>query len=172
MNWIGDGESGAIFDPSRRYRYTLWRRFDEYEMLDMVAFVGLNPSTADETANDPTVMRCINYAKSWGFKGYVMLNAFAWRDTLPQNMRAQPDPVGPSNDEAILWVASRVGMVVCAWGNHGSFRGRSRGLTDMLLENGIDLHSLGENNSGEPKHPLYLRSDLAPKLWKGVNENT
>src|SRR4051812_29172166 len=77
--------SGAELSPCRRYRYELWRKWDEGEVC---CFIGLNPSTADETTDDATIRKCRKYAKRWGFAGMLMLNVFAFRATNPADMKA------------------------------------------------------------------------------------
>jgi len=124
----------------------------------MCAFIGLNPSTADEDKDDPTVRRCIRYANSWGYGGLYMLNAFAWRATDPEEMKAANNPVGVSNDSTIQKYAARSEIVVAAWGNHGSFLNRSNEIKKLVP----GLKCLGITQSGEPRHPLYLRADVSP----------
>jgi len=121
-------------------------------------FIGLNPSTADETLDDPTIIRCINFAKSWGYGGLCMANLFAYRATAPSDMMVTEDPVGESNDEWLLKLSEDAGVVIAAWGNHGGYLGRSRKVRELIQ----NLHCLKENQSGEPAHPLYLKSELQP----------
>lgn len=122
--------------------------------------VGLNPSTADEVKDDPTLTRCINFAKSWGYGGVCMTNLFAYRATDPKDMKAQNDPIGAENDIWLNKLANDAGIVVAAWGNDGSYLGRSNMVVEMLP----NLHYLKMNKSGEPAHPLYLKADLIPVL--------
>ncbi|MEP0894347.1 DUF1643 domain-containing protein [Leptolyngbya boryana FACHB-1624] len=83
-------------------------------------FVGLNPSTADETHDDPTIRRCTKFAKDWGYSGLCMTNLFAYRATDPKEMIASVDSIGLENDQYLLEYAARAGIVVAAWGNHGT----------------------------------------------------
>lgn len=153
----------ATFSPCRRYRYALWRTWDAAR--PGVLFIGLNPSTADEVADDPTIRRCMGYARSWGYGGVCVANLFAWRATKPADLRAAEDPVGADNDAWLARLADGASLVVAAWGNHGAWLGRSREVAEMLP----DLHCLQRNRSGEPTHPLYLRRGLRPMpLTKGV----
>lgn len=124
-------------------------------------FVGLNPSTADETNDDPTIRRCIGFAKAWGFSGLVMTNLFAFRATDPKDMKRAADPVGTENDETLVKLAACCGLVVAAWGAHGSYRGRDREVRALLP----NLHYLKLTKDGHPSHPLYLPGDLTPQLW-------
>lgn len=163
-DFIGSGSTGAIFSDCRKYRYSLWRRWKLPELAsgnsDLCCFIGLNPSTADETVDDPTIRRCIGFAKDWGFNGLVMLNIFAYRATDPTVMKDQPDPVGDHNNEAIAEVTARVGKTVAAWGVHGQFRDRDAVV--MRLIHNLDFYCLGLTKDGHPKHPLYLPKNSAP----------
>ncbi len=91
--------SGATFSQCRTWRYALWRRWDSSKSPLIV--IGLNPSTADERQDDPTIRRCINLAKREGCGSYVMLNLFAFRARDPKVMKAHAEPIGPENDVAI-----------------------------------------------------------------------
>lgn len=162
--FFGPGAYGATFSPCRLWRYSLWRRWSDCAPDHMVAFIGLNPSTADEVRNDPTVRRCINFAKAWGFGGMVMLNAFAYRATDPRDMKRQEDPVGPWNDVAILEIARSVPRVVCCWGAHGAWHGRHGELVRMLQFR--ELRHMGLTKAGRPRHPLYLANATEPNVWE------
>lgn len=154
----------AIFSDCRKYRYTLRRIWDESKPYAM--FICLNPSTADETKNDPTVRRCINYSRDWGYGGFVMMNLFAFRATDPKIMKACPKPIGPDNTYWIEKMAEKAGIIVAAWGVHGAFQARHTAmLTLPILKDKI--HYLELTNSKQPKHPLYLKKNLKPKLYKG-----
>lgn len=165
--------TGAIrcrFSPCRRYRY-LWELVWDPAAAPC-AFIGLNPSTADERGPDPTVRRCLGYARDWGYGRLVMLNAFAYRETdrLAMKRVAAPvaDPGDPqANDRTLRRVVSRVlaagGVVVAAWGIEGGHLGRSARLRALL--DGQPLHVLTLTAGGEPGHPLYLRRDLRARPW-------
>ncbi|TAM23399.1 MAG: DUF1643 domain-containing protein [Nevskiaceae bacterium] len=146
----------TIFSPDRLYRYTLWREWLGGEGYCM--FIGLNPSTADEVQDDPTIRRCIGFAKSWGYGALCMTNAFAYRATDPKVMKAQAEPVGPDNDSHLQRVAAEAGVIVAAWGVHGSHRNRCFEIPRLIP----NLHCLARTQLGDPKHPLYLRADLRP----------
>jgi hypothetical protein len=122
--------------------------------------IGLNPSTADETLDDPTIRRCVGFAKRWGFSGLSMTNLFAWRDTQPAGMKAAVDPVGPDNDGWLLNCASGAGRIIAAWGNHGSHLGRDRAVVRLLA--GGELLCFQMNEDGSPAHPLYMPGDINP----------
>lgn len=146
----------AYLSPCRTWRYSLTRDVAPITGEGTVAFVGLNPSTADETQDDPTIRRCIAFARSWGFARLKMLNVYAFRATDPRAMFAAADPIGPDNDCTIAKVVGGSDLVVCAWGVHGADRA-----ADML---GLIAapHCLGLTKHGAPRHPLYLRADTAP----------
>jgi hypothetical protein len=151
-------ESGATFSACRRWRYLLWRRWDASKPV--ANFLMLNPSTADEVKLDPTCARARDFAERWGFGALLVTNIFAFRNTSPEQMKAAADPVGPGNDAAIVRAARRSALVVCAWGNHGLFLGRSSRVKTLLEKKKIQLHALRVNAGGEPAHPLYLPSRL------------
>ena len=148
--------TSAEFSTCRKYRYALWRIWDESKGLAM--FIGLNPSTADEVENDPTVNRCISFAKDWGYGGLCMTNLFAYRETDPHKMKTQREPVGPDNDKWLTKLAREAAIILAAWGNHGSHLDRSSEVKKLIP----NLHCLGVNKTGEPKHPLYLKGSLKP----------
>lgn len=171
------------FSPCRKWRYTLWRSWaiedltgfecsSETRAHEFVQFIGLNPSTADETKDDPTIRRCIGYAKDWGFGAMCMTNLFAFRATDPEVMKAQKFPIDEyssdeskfirSNFDYIGQVAFKAGLVVAAWGTHGSHLNHGKQMIAYFKGLGIKLHHLGLNSDGSPKHPLYLRKDLKP----------
>ena len=122
--------------------------------------IGLNPSTADEVEDDPTLIRCINFAKSWGYGGVCMTNLFAYRATDPNDMKAAADPVGASNNRWLTRLAKEAGIVVAAWGNDGDYLNRASQIKNKIP----NLYCLKMNKSGEPAHPLYLRAELKPVL--------
>jgi hypothetical protein len=159
---------GATFDPTAIYRYQLWRVWDE--TLPRVLFVMLNPSTADAERDDPTIRRCVAYAKAWGHGGLEVVNLFALRSTSPKLIYTHASPVGKDNDPYILESAYRAGIIVAAWGTHGEHRARDRHVGALLSLHGFKLHSLKITAKGLPQHPLYLRSDLTPSPFVVANE--
>ncbi len=154
----------CVFSADRRYRYTLVHRWDE--LLDPVrgiAWIGLNPSTADEHQLDPTLRRIRAFSARWGYAYFVMLNLFAWRATDPADMKAAGDPVGPDNDEWIARCSSGVDRVMLAWGEHGVHLGRDQAVLGLLDRR--KTYCLERNASGRPKHPLYVSRTAAPALF-------
>jgi len=155
-------ERSATFSPCRKYRYTLWRHWGSLFASGYAMFIGLNPSTADETIDDPTVRRCIGYAQDWGYAGLCMMNLFAFRATLPKDMKTVEDPVGPDNDRALVEIAEYAKVIIAAWGNHGMYMGRDEEVKLIIPE---PLRYLRLTKDGYPGHPLYLPKELKPKLW-------
>ena len=119
-----EGAATARFDPSGRYRFRLTRCWNPG--APVVAFVMLNPSTADARRLDPTVRRCVGFARTWGFGGLEVVNLFALRATHPPDLFADPEPVGRGNDRAVVDAAVRADLVVVAWGDRGAPRGAGR----------------------------------------------
>ena len=161
----------AIFSKCKRYRFTLYRWWNNN--LPQVIFVMLNPSSADAEKDDPTIRKCIGYAKSWGCGSIKVLNLFALRATDPYQLFDAKDPIGDSND---WWLKEFMNeelpfeppkYVVCAWGNHGSFMGRSDHVLEMWKHNDpiINSYALKINKSGEPSHPLYLKNGIRPLIY-------
>ncbi len=157
--------NACVFSADRRHRYTLIHRWDDLLTPDSgkgIAWICLNPSTADENQLDPTLRRIRGFSDSWGYTHFVMLNLFGWRDTSPAGMKAVPDPVGPDNDHWISHWAARVDRVMCGWGEHGSHLERDRHVLDLLKPYRHKTYALVRNASGRPKHPLYVAADIKP----------
>lgn len=161
LNTIG---SGAVFSADRRYRWQL-TRIRSLERFIRV-WILLNPSTADETKDDPTVFRCIQRDIGDGFDGTVVLNIFAWRSTDPMELYKVADPIGYANNEYIRAVSKhpRVGQVVCGWGNHGYHMDRGSKVLTMLRAEGVLPHVLKVTKLKQPWHPLYLPYSLQPMV--------
>lgn len=160
----GDADSVAVYSPCERYRYALTRVWDPGGRRAL--FIMLNPSTATEVQNDPTVERCERRARRLGFGAFRVLNIFAWRDTDPRAMRAAPDPVGPANDAAILDSLPWADCVIAAWGTHGAHLGRGPAVERLLRSAGAQLVHLGLTRDGHPRHPLYVGYDVQPTPWE------
>lgn len=159
----GDAASTAIYSDCESYRYSLERVWDRGGRK--VAFVMLNPSTATEVQNDPTVERCERRARALGFGAFSVTNIFAFRATDPKVMRAQVDPVGPENDAAIAQAADWADQVIAAWGTHGAHMGRGAVVETLLRATGKPVFHLGLSKAGHPKHPLYIAYTQQPQLW-------
>jgi hypothetical protein len=161
----GDAPSTATYSDDEAYRYDLIRVWDPEG--SRAAFVMLNPSTATEIVNDPTVERCERRARALGFGAFRVVNIFAYRATDPREMRAHPDPVGnPENDAAIAEAAAWADVTVCAWGTHGAHLGRGPQVERLLRATGGPLAHLGLSKAGHPKHPLYIGYAVRPVPWE------
>jgi hypothetical protein len=163
----GDALSEAVYSDCERYRYLLTRSWGAGAR---VLFVMLNPSTATEIQNDPTVERCERRARALGCGGFRVTNIFAFRATDPRVMRAEADPVGPENDAAILESAAWADRIVCAWGNHGLHQDRGRKVEAMLRATGSALFHVGLTNQGQPRHPLYVAYASQPAPWQETGD--
>jgi len=159
----GDAASTAVYSPCEAYRYLLTRVWVQDGRKAL--FVMLNPSTATEYQNDPTVERCERRARALGFGAFRVCNIFAFRATDPRVMRARSDPVGQGNDAAILESCAWADRIICAWGAHGAHLGRGPEVERLLRETGKPLFHLGLTRNGHPKHPLYIGYSRQPELW-------
>ncbi|WP_171124210.1 MULTISPECIES: DUF1643 domain-containing protein [unclassified Ruegeria] len=159
----GDAPSTAVYSDCENYRYSLTRVWDADGRKAL--FVMLNPSTATEVQNDPTVERCERRARALGFGAFQVTNIFAWRDTDPRKMRAAADPVGPKNDAAILDGVQWADQIIAAWGTHGAHLDRGPAVETLLRGTGHPLFHLGLTKDGHPKHPLYIAYTQQPEPW-------
>ena len=167
----GDALSTATYSDDERYRYDLIRTWDASG--GRIAFVMLNPSTATELSNDPTVERCERRARALGYGAFRVTNIFAYRATDPRDMRAQADPVGgPANDDAIRDAALWADVTVCAWGTHGAHLDRGAAVESLLRATARPLTTLGLSKAGHPKHPLYIGYAVQPAPWMPTGEMT
>ena len=160
---VRERPSGAIFSDDGEYRYCLWREWDSE--MPAVAFVMLNPSTADATTLDPTCRRCRRFAEDWGFGTLLVGNLFALRSTDPSNLYDSGDsgdPVGPANDEYLKAICAEAETVVAAWGTHGALHDRGREVARAL---DADLCAIDTTKEGHPIHPLYQPADAEPGSW-------
>jgi len=157
---------GTIFSEDRLYRYTLSRKWVPDVAPRFINFILLNPSTADETQDDPTIRRCIGFAKREGFGAMVVTNIFAFRATKPHDLMKALDPIGLANDSYLLEVAQLAGGVILGWGNHGAFKGRDIHVFTLLGGNSVHPYVLGWTKAMQPKHPLYLRNDAPLQVVK------
>jgi len=146
----------ALISEDGKYRYWLTRVWDSTRSL--VVFIGLNPSTADATVDDPTIRRCIGFAKSWDMGGLVMMNLFAYRATDPKKLKRVADPVGCRNLDLINHFGTGK-TVVCCWGADPMAKDWSKEILKIFNQ---PVFHLGLTKAGHPKHPLYLKKDLKP----------
>lgn len=160
----------ASFSACGTYRYELWRELGsllESDGKGTCLFIMLNPSTADTTLNDPTISRCIKFARRWGYSFLAVGNLYAFRSSDPSVLRKATDPVGPDNDYYLGKLASEADLIVAAWGTNPS---QSR-VADVISCIDRDIHCLGVTNDGSPKHPLArgrhrIPDDTEPQPWR------
>lgn len=152
-------QRGAVLSPDRVYRYKLWRRWGPGPM---VMWIGLNPSTADEHMDDPTIRRMISFARAWGFDALTTCNLFGLVSPHPDDLKTAHNPLG-DNDGHLRQVANAADTIVCCW---GAFDVGSRARDVVRLLYGHELHCLGTNQDGSPKHPLYLKASTALEPFK------
>jgi len=156
-------KKGAILSESRQYRYQLWRIWDDEK--PKVLFIMHNPSKADEDENDPTITRCINFAKSWGYGGIYVGNISPYIATKPAELNnvSEPDLFPRSNILNILWMAEKCQLHVLAYGvPHKKLKNWPVHTYDL---NHVKFHAIHKTKNGYPGHPLYLKADLKPKLY-------
>lgn len=159
--------AGATISKCGRYRYLLWRYWDDRPPL---TWLMLNPSTADGFADDPTIRRCKSFSKGFGYGGVRIVNLFGWRSKDPKDLvdlyevGFYDQIVGPNNDRAILSAASMSDRLVVGWGAHGKRWGERIAAVQMLL-GGVDMYCLGRTQSGEPRHPLMVRTETRMRAW-------
>jgi hypothetical protein len=172
-------ERKTIFSDDRKFRYALWREWDlprglpygtngadGFKPLPLHAasefcmFIGLNPSTANEMDDDPTIRRCVRFARDWGFGGICMTNLFPMVTAYPDEL----DEVqfSDENRELVMDAAKAAGKIICCWGNFSQAQKWGRALIEVLVEDNLPVSHLGQNQNGSPKHPLYLKRTTQP----------
>lgn len=146
---------GALISDCGRYRYRLWRLWDQHAPI--MVWVMLNPSTADARTDDPTIRKCVGFAKTHHHGGIIIVNLFAWRATNPKELPTVADPVGPDNDGHIRWAVNGpiLATVVAAWGAD-PFAVRRGTAVRVHIQSQRPLKCFGKSQAGHPKHPLYL----------------
>ncbi len=164
MELFEDKSKGATFSEDGKHRFQLWRIWDD--KLPKVLFIMLNPSTADAEMDDPTIRRCIGFAKSWGYGGFYVGNLFTYRSKTPNDLFMAETIIHWGNKSHIKTMHDKCKIVVCAWGNSK--------IVDKLcpphkpLEGFTNCHYIELSNDGTPKHPLYLKGDLMPQKYEIV----
>lgn len=159
--------SGATISDDQAFRYHLWRDWadDLFDPIRSAIFIMLNPSTADALDDDPTIRRCVGFARSWGCNRLDVVNLFAFRSTKPKDLIRSMKTTGlvgdPANDLTIcrLLVDQPDAVVVCAWGEHGRLMGRDAEMLAMLRMFDVQPMALRINEGGAPGHPLYVPAD-------------
>ena len=156
QNTVNGLEYGAIFDFNDRYRYSLWRAWSAHH--PRIAFVLLNPSTADEQRNDPTIRRCMGFARAWDFASMEVVNLFAYRATDYRELFRVSDPIGEENNRFLMQAVERCSAVVVGWGTKGTLLDRDRQVMSLLTGRN-DVYCLGITKDGQPRHPLYTKGN-------------
>lgn len=154
MDLFNQNTSGAEFSKCRKYRYALWRIWDDSKPLIM--FIGLNPSTANEATDDPTIRRVKRFAADWGYGGFYMMNLFALVSPYPEDLRKSDDPLG-DNDGWLERISEKCDKIIFAWGSFDEAAERAKEV--MQKFNG---YALVINKDGSPRHPLYVPADTVP----------
>lgn len=149
----------AIISPCQSYRYVLQRG----DSTSNCVVVMLNPSTADDVADDATIRKLNRFTRDWGYASYSVVNCYAFRSTDPAALASAADPVGPDND-FYLDLMARKRFIVAAWGNDARPQ-RVQQVVSALTRYGNSLYCFGTNMNGSPKHPLYVPYDTVLKLW-------
>lgn len=152
--------SRVWYSPCERYRYGLSRVWDR--TAGSVLFVMLNPSTADEFRNDPTVARCETRARRMGFGAVMIANLFAFRATRPTDLKRAAAPVGPLNDRILAHWTNSADLTIAAWGAHGAHLDRACKYAQSLPDR---VSHLGLTKAGHPRHPLYVAFETQPQPW-------
>lgn len=173
-------KSSASISLCGTYRYRLTREWCELGISETwnwdrdepfaVLFIMLNPSTADGDADDPTIRRCVSFARQWGYERMEVVNLFAARATQPKDLFGMQFPVGDYNEDHVASAIQSAGLVVCAWGNHGAYLAQDRVMLGWLAKHRHtarhEPHVLRFNANKMPAHPLYLRGDAKPVRWR------
>lgn len=160
-----DVKKGAVLSDCGTYRYRLTRQWNSGAFR--LTWVMLNPSTADAEVDDPTIRRCMGFARAWGYGGIVVVNLFALRATDPRELREHDAPVGPENDEHIRKVASDGAPVICAWGANVFAAERAASVLEILRHaQGAGVRCLGTTKGGAPRHPLYVPAATKPAQFR------
>lgn len=157
-------DRAATLSDCGLYRYDLTRRWGHAGPCSTALFVMLNPSTADASEDDPTIRRCIGFAKREGCGGLAVVNLYALRSADPSILLRYSDPFGPDNQATIeRWLADpSVYVAIAAWGSWWRNQ-RSRpmrlNVEQLAQQAGRHLYCLGTTKAGDPRHPLYVRAD-------------
>lgn len=178
-------ESGARISDCGKYRYLLWREWrgthdpNNWKWFGVndgagspigepkaCVFIMLNPSTADGAIDDPTIRRCVGFAKAWKFERLEVVNLFAYRATDPSIVLSLPadEAIGPENQEYVEDAANTAGKIVCAWGAHGSYLSQDQTVRGWC--NGARTFHLGLTKNRQPRHPLYIKGDTQLQEWR------
>ncbi len=154
----------AVISDCGAYRYRLSRMTDcPLRWVKRICWIMLNPSTADEVNDDPTIRRILGFSSSWGYTHVEVVNLYALRATDPAALCSHPDPIGPLNDTWIRDMSASADVTVAAWGAHKMASGdRVQKVWNAAAHN---LWCLGVTKRGAPRHPLYLPKTAQLEGW-------
>ena len=155
--------SVAMYSPCKSFRYSLSRI--DVQARKILLFILLNPSTATELRNDPTIARCQKRAEMLGYKAFIICNLFAFRTKSPSIMKSCQDPIGPENNEIIRGQLKLADKVICAWGNHGTYLGQAEKILKIIKMEATPAYHLGLTKKNQPMHPLYLSYNKKLRKW-------
>ena len=156
-------QRSAKFDATGQYRYWLKRQWALGGKA--IALIMLNPSRADHRQDDPTLRRCMGLAQQWQFSRLTVVNLFAYCTASPQILKAAPQPVGQDNDEHIWQACKTADHIALAWGNWGTLRQRDQAVLKLLEPFREHLYCLGQNRTGQPRHPLFVPRQTSLQPW-------
>lgn len=164
---LASGLPAAYISADGLYRYDLLREWEVEGPDPQICWVMLNPSTADATQDDPTIRRCVGFSKAWGFGSLIVVNLFALRSTDPKALLSSDvSPIGPENDACIERAVWEADCVMAAWGTKGGYLNRAAKVTDLIVRTGRTIHCLARTKDGHPKHPLYVKGDVHPAVYR------
>ena len=153
---------GAVISADGKYRYLLTRSIPQtFTPAGAVAFIMLNPSTADADTDDPTIRKCIGFAARWGVTELRVVNLYAYRATDPRELAKVDDPCGPENDRYVREAVEGAHRVVAAWGAWPREPFKPFDFCPLPAE----MYCLGTTKNGSPRHPLYVSYDTPLELW-------
>lgn len=150
---VGREPNGAIFTGHRGHRVYLWRKWEKAG--SMIMFIGLNPSTADESRDDPTIRRCIGFAQRWGYSGMFMCNAYTLVSPDPKKLNTEK-PVTMGAYLAMRTIRGLCKEAVAAWGNQIELVRGWEEWVRRIRDDLAPLQCFGTTKLGHPRHPLYL----------------
>ena len=158
-------ERDAVISDCGKYRYLLRRVWDHEKPRAL--FVMLNPSVADSSIDDPTIRSCIRLSRGLGYGSFEVVNLFAWRATDPEDLAKAEAPIGPDQERITLGAIQRCDIPICAWGAHKMARGKGRRMVECIQSVRPAVFCFGKTKSGEPKHPLYIKSGASLEAFHG-----
>ena len=157
-------ERDAVISDCGKYRYLLRRAWDHGQPRAL--FVMLNPSTADASVDDPTIRSCIRLCRAMNYGSFEVVNLFAWRATDPRDLEKSPAPIGPDQEKITLAAISRCDLPILAWGAHKMARGKGNHLASLVRSYRPAVFCFGKTRSGEPKHPLYIKTGTPLETYR------